>query len=298
MTAAYPTFRQWVAGGQRLSIELPSPGGSRRVEVFTRVEGQGPWLTFLHGFPTSSMDWARVLPLISHRFRVLCFDFPGFGDSDKPTDLDYSIVGQANCVEALWRQLGITSSFLVVHDLGSTIGVEILYRLAQGTLCAEIPRMIIMNSAIYPEAYRPLISQRLLLNPVTGPLFSRLVSWSIFRRQYSSVFSKNRVPSDGELAEHWEAVVHRRGKRNFHHCIQYINERIRQRERWEPVVEKTKVPIRYVWGMLDPIEGAIMLDVMKRRMPALDVREIADVGHVPQLEVPEIVAEEILKLLA
>ena len=50
--------------------------------LFCRVEGDGPWLTLLHGFPTSSWDWSRVAPDLARSHRLLGFDFLGFGDSD------------------------------------------------------------------------------------------------------------------------------------------------------------------------------------------------------------------------
>jgi cation diffusion facilitator CzcD-associated flavoprotein CzcO len=288
-------FADWIAAGERIAIELPSRKGARRVEVFTRVEGKGPWLTLLHGFP-SSMDWARVLPLVSHRFRVLCFDFPGFGDSDKPTDLDYSIIGQANCVEAVWRHFGIARSYVAAHSLGTIIAIELLHRQAIGALCAEVPKMMLMNAAIYSAASRPVLAQRLMHNRLTGALFSRLVTWSMFRQQYSSLFAKDRVPAVSELTEVWKAIIHRQGKRNVHRLMRHSKERIAHRERWEPTAEATPVPVRYIWGMLDPVEGAFMLDVMRQRIPDLSVRALADTGHSPHLEVPDLVASEILAL--
>jgi pimeloyl-ACP methyl ester carboxylesterase len=63
-------FADWIAAGQRVAVELPAANGARRVEVFTRVEGKGPWLNPLHGFPTSSMDWAQTHHLEALRAKV------------------------------------------------------------------------------------------------------------------------------------------------------------------------------------------------------------------------------------
>src|SRR5215211_7303684 len=90
----------WLRSGERVSVELP---GSGRFQIFCRATGSGPWLTLLHGFPTSSWDWARVAPALERRFRVLAADFLGFGDSEKPTRHAYSIFEQADLVEALSR---------------------------------------------------------------------------------------------------------------------------------------------------------------------------------------------------
>src|SRR5919106_5854659 len=106
----------WFADGERVLLELPS--GS--FEIFARVSGSGRWLTFLHGFPTSSWDWAKVAPALERRFCLLCFDFLGFGESDKPRGHRYSIIEQADLTAVLWQHFGIEETGLVAHDYGAT----------------------------------------------------------------------------------------------------------------------------------------------------------------------------------
>jgi pimeloyl-ACP methyl ester carboxylesterase len=75
------TWAEWCAGGSRIDVEI---GGVAR-QIFRRIDGDGAWLTLLHGWPTSSFDWAHVAPQLATRRKLLAFDFLGFGDSDKPT---------------------------------------------------------------------------------------------------------------------------------------------------------------------------------------------------------------------
>ena len=63
----------WMASGRTASVD--------GTHVWYRVEGRGPTLVCFHGFPTSSWDWHRLLPLLTAHFRVLVFDFPGYGQS-------------------------------------------------------------------------------------------------------------------------------------------------------------------------------------------------------------------------
>ena len=60
-------------------------------------------------------------------------------------------------------------------------------------------------------------------------------------------------------------------------------------------MEHADLPIRFVWGMADPVSGAHMLEVIKERRPGADIVELADVGHYPQLEAPERVAAAIIE---
>src|ERR1700722_13315314 len=92
-TQPRPRVRAWQQSGQ--VVELL---GHR---IFVReVQGAGPPLLFLHGYPTSSHDWARVLDHLPGR-RAVCFDFLGYGLSDKPRDHGYSLLFQADLAEAI-----------------------------------------------------------------------------------------------------------------------------------------------------------------------------------------------------
>ena len=102
----------WWADGERVRVTL---GGEERA-VFVRRSGAGPAMTLLHGFPSSSYDWARVAPALSEQHALLLPDFLGFGASDKPADHDYSLHEQADLVEALWAHEGVTSTVVVAHD--------------------------------------------------------------------------------------------------------------------------------------------------------------------------------------
>ena len=88
------------------------------------VEAAEPVLV-LHGFPTSSYDWQHALDVLRARRRVVLLDYPGYGLSAKP-DRAYSLFGQADIVEACAKDLGLRDVALVTHDVGDSIGGEIL----------------------------------------------------------------------------------------------------------------------------------------------------------------------------
>ncbi len=55
------------------------------LSMFALVEGSGPeTVVLIHGYPCSSFDYNRALPLLASDFRVVLFDLPGYGFSDKP----------------------------------------------------------------------------------------------------------------------------------------------------------------------------------------------------------------------
>ena len=89
-------------------------------QLATEASGHPPVLV-LHGFPTSSIDFAEVLPLIHARRRVVLLDLPGIGLSDK-IDRAYSLFEQADVVESVVAALGIDEVDLLTHDMGDSVG--------------------------------------------------------------------------------------------------------------------------------------------------------------------------------
>jgi len=77
----------------------------------------------LHGFPQCLALWAKVAPLLAERFRVVCADLRGYGDSSKPVctsdAANYSFRAMAADQVALMRELGHARFHVVGHDRGA-----------------------------------------------------------------------------------------------------------------------------------------------------------------------------------
>ena len=109
-------------------------------------EGDGPPLLLLHGWPTSSILYREITPVLAEHHRVVVPDLPGFGASSKPVDRRYSFALFARVLDALVDRLGLDDLGLVVHDLGGPIGVHwALHR------PGRVSRLAILNTLLYPE---------------------------------------------------------------------------------------------------------------------------------------------------
>jgi pimeloyl-ACP methyl ester carboxylesterase len=280
----------WIATGERVAIDLPSG----RHEIFRRFEGSGPSMTLLHGFPTCSWDWAPLAARLRGEFRVLAFDFLGFGDSDKPRAHRYDLIEQADLVEAMWADAGIDDTMIVAHDYGVSVTKELLARHAEGRLRTRLRSVVLLNGILYEELHRPVMIQRLLLNPVTGPLVTRLVRERAFRKSFATVFSPDHPLEPADAHQHWEAVTRRDGTRIYNRLIRYLADGRQHAARWRAALHGTPVPCRFIWGMQDPVTGPPMLVELRRNLPTADIHELASIGHYPQLEAPDVVARSIL----
>jgi pimeloyl-ACP methyl ester carboxylesterase len=245
-------------------------------------------LLLIHGFPTSSWDWAPMLEALCAKFpRVIAPDMIGFGYSAKPQHYDYSIFDQADLYESLLKQLGVKRIHILAHDYGDTVAQELLARhedrKASGDSSLVIESCVLLNGGLFPETHHARLIQKLLLTPL-GPLLSRLMNRRGFGKSFSAVFGPNTQPSTQELDEFWELIRHNGGNRIMHRLIRYIPERRANRERWVGVLQKTTVPLRVINGPVDPVSGQHMVDRYRELVPNPDTVSLPGIGHYPQVE--------------
>ncbi|GGJ55487.1 haloalkane dehalogenase [Deinococcus roseus] len=79
-------------------------------------------VVLLHGIPTWSYQWRKVIPKLAEKHHVIAPDLIGFGRSDRPLNLGYSFLDHAAFLEGFMKNLDLKNVTLVVHDLGSVVG--------------------------------------------------------------------------------------------------------------------------------------------------------------------------------
>ncbi len=283
-----PSIDQWWGSGESVRIAL---GGDPH-EVFVHSEGSGPNLTMLHGFPSSSHDWAKLALLLPGR-TLLAPDFLGFGASAKPVDHTYSLHEQADLVEAVWTLRGVSETTILAHDYAVSVTQELLARRDEGSLAVELRGVHLLNGGLYPELHRPQPLQLALLDPEQGPQISAMINEELFVAGLAPTFAPG-FDAAKDSADIWRSTHRSDGERISHLLIHYISDRRRHAERWTSALERTDVPLSFTWGMLDPVSGAHMASRIRERLPLSAFVELADVAHWPALEAPALLAESIL----
>ncbi len=114
-------------------------------------EGLGDVILCLHGEPSWSYLYRKMVPILSRNHRVLAMDFVGFGRSDKFTERsEYSFQMHHDTVVGFINALGLEQITLVVQDWGGLIGL---------TVASEMPerfaRLVIMNTGL-PTGDEPM----------------------------------------------------------------------------------------------------------------------------------------------
>ena len=272
-----PQLHDWLRAGETLQL------CGQRVFVRTEQAPGRPPLLLIHGYPTASYDWHLMWPALAARYSLYALDMLGFGSSAKPADGDYPIALQADLCQALLEHFGVTSSHVLAHDYGDTVAQELLARSREGRV--HLDSVCFLNGGLFPETHRARLVQKLLAQPVLGPLLARRMSFARFEATMLSI-SGTSPPLREDLVDLWQLIELDGGRQALARLINYMAQRRRNRARWVGAVVESAVPRRLICGAVDPVSGAHLAARYTALVPDADVVVLDSVGHYPQLEAP------------
>jgi pimeloyl-ACP methyl ester carboxylesterase len=280
--------KQWLSSGNHFTFKGHS------IYYRQSLKRGKPAVLLIHGFPTSSYDFAPIWGELAKIYTVITADMIGFGFSAKPLPHDYSIIEQADLFKALLKQLKVKEYHVLAHDYGVSVAQELLAR--QVGKKKPVLSVSFLNGGLYPEFHKPLLIQKLMLTRL-GPLLARFFSQKKLRKTFDAIFGDNKA-SDEDLESFWQLIENNNGRRVIPSLLRYMIDRRTHRERWVNAMESTLVPVQMINGPLDPISGAHLADAFRKRNPRAEVISLPGVGHYPQVEAPAEVVKVYLSFLA
>jgi len=252
-------------------------------------------MVILHGYPTSSFDYYKVLPELSKNYRLILHDHLGFGFSDKPKDVDYSLVTQADIALELWRQLGLKKIYLFAHDYGTSVATEIIARYNANELDIEIEQLILTNGSIHIELSQLRTIQKLLKHKILGKYVAKLTNFPIFRKNMKNIYFDTSRVTDNERKEMWKLIELNGGRKVIHKLTQYINERYLHWNRWVGALKETQIPTKIIWAKNDPIAVPAIAKLLSKEITNNTLYWLENTGHFLMLENPKGLMKLILK---
>jgi pimeloyl-ACP methyl ester carboxylesterase len=288
------TFEEWAAASATVTVAgLP---------LAVHDTGTGATVTFLHGYPSSSLDAAPLFERLAGEARLVTLDLPGFGASAKPRDHDYSIHAATDAVEAVWDELGVDTTVVVAHDYSVSIGQELLARRLEAQQRATtITGVVWCNGGLWSDLHRQTLGQQMLLDPEHGAAVAEAMDEDALTNGLQGTWG-TRAPMPADVSHGiWRSMEHDGGSKIAHRLLHYVGDRLAHGPRWIEALETSPVPMRFVWGDLDPVSGGHVADRLGERLPAWPpdrtLQRLADVGHWPPLEAPDEVAAATRDLL-
>ena len=267
-------------------------------DIFYRLDGQplgdAPVLLCIHGYPFNSWDWSLIWPTLTKTFTVIAPDNIGMGFSDKPAAYQYSVHDHADVCEALLAHLGVQKVHILAHDLGDSIGQEVLARNHFGDQVygnLDIESITWLNGGMFVESYTPRLLQKAMSRTPLGDIMSPIQGTPLSRRladpTINEMFGVNHKPSRELMDKFHQILDYNDGKKVMHKVGQFINDRYVHRNRWVRAMRETTIPMRLIDGPSDPNSGAHMAERYREVIPNPDVVMLAeDISHWPQIEAP------------
>ncbi|MBK7920326.1 MAG: alpha/beta hydrolase [Chloroflexi bacterium] len=299
----------WCNAGSYFSWESTLAVNDRfePVNIFNVCQGDPatPAILLIHGYPTSSFDFAPLMANLSTDYYVCALDTPGYGFSDKPGQgFDYSIFDDAQLVDEYVREVVAFEEFtLLTHDKGDSVGLALL-QLYQGydERPATINHRLITNGNVYLPLAQLTTFQTALLNTTTGPLLTRFVRGGQLASGLAEQAFASDVPPD-EVASYAATFDYQDGGRWQHDIILYLAERAENEVVWLDALAASDIPTTLIWGEQDAIAPVTVPDFVwetaleKREAPA-SYWQIPCADHYLQVDTPDLIEDIVRATLA
>jgi pimeloyl-ACP methyl ester carboxylesterase len=263
-------------------------------------EGSGDAVLLLHGCPFHALEWRQVIPRLAGRYRVLTPDLPGLGDTPVRLDEDYRLPQIAGTIVGFLDALGIQAAHVVGHDHGGATAMLLLDR------HADRFRSLVLTNA---EAYDNWPSQperiylKLVVNPLTSPLFKQALRLPAVRREVLSI----AVHDPAILTDALAAALIR-----THTATPARWQRLRRFFRWQldpdhnrvtttvvPAMRRFDRPTLLLWGRQDTNFGPKLAERLAGDIPGtVGAQFLERSAHLPMLEEPAAYADALLAFFA
>ncbi|MCA8960091.1 MAG: alpha/beta fold hydrolase [Planctomycetes bacterium] len=264
-------------------------------------EGAGPPVVMVHGNPTWSYYYRRLVLALRDRYRCIVPDHIGCGYSDKPDDLhyDYHFDRRASDLGALIDRVAPSDPVtLVVHDWGGMIGLRWATRNPD-----RVRRFVVLNTGAFhlPAAKRFPLGLALSRTPHLGALLVR--GLNLFALGASYVGCKRRNLEDAIRDAYVSPYRSWADRRAVHRFVQDIP--LAPSDRGYAIVGEVadglarfaEHPMQIHWGLKDFVFDRHFLAEWQRRFPKAETHAYDDAGHYVLEDAPERVIPAVRRFL-
>ncbi len=243
--------------------------------AYTRT-GEGHPLLMLHGYPLDHSIWAPVVPLLQNSFELILPDLRGFGESDAPSEA-YSLGDMAADLAGLLDHLEIERAALAGHSMGGYVALAF--------------------ARLYPHRISGLAL--VASHPYADPpdrQEARLVTARAVAQQGVAVVADSmpeKLTTDLSLQRDLRNLALRQPPAGMIGALKAMAARSDSMD----LLRGFDLPLVVVQGARDSIIPIQFGRDVQAALPAAQVVELANVGHMPMMEAPQETADALLRLL-
>lgn len=268
------------------------------VEIHYIERGSGePVFILLHGFGANVFTWRTVIDDLSTAGRVIAFDRPGFGLTERPLPGEgealnpYSPQGQAALTLGLMDALGIQQAILVGNSAGGSLATRIALDNPQ-----RVRALVLVDAAVYsgggaPRFIRPLLNSAVF--DKWGPYFVRSIAGEQGKLFLESAWADPAKITPEILAgyqlsyqvDDWDAGLWQLTKAS-------------QEADLAGQLNQLALPVLVISGAQDQIVPVSDSRSLAEAIPNAQYAELENCGHLPQEECPQAFLQAVLPFAA
>jgi pimeloyl-ACP methyl ester carboxylesterase len=252
------------------------------LNIFYREAGNpaNPAIVLLHGFPSSSHMFRKLIDELKDKFYLIAPDYPGFGFSDAPTvgQFEYSFDNLSRVVAELLEIRGVKRYWLFLQDYGGPVGFRV------AALHPErVSGLLIQNANAYMEGVSEMLAGAAMpfwekRNATTEAPLRGLVTLDGVKMQYlTGTKDASRVSPDAwthdliSLSRPGNVDVQLELFFNYQTNVPKFPE-------WQDYFRKNRPPALITWGKNDPFFTEAGARAYLRDLPDAELH-LLDTGH-------------------
>ncbi|GAA4519755.1 alpha/beta fold hydrolase [Nonomuraea ferruginea] len=250
------------------------------VRVFYRESlperADAPVLLLLHGFPSASHQFRRLIDVLGARYRLIAPDYPGFGHTEAPAGFTYSFDRLADITEGFVRKLGLTRFVMYVFDFGAPVGFRLAERHPEW-----IAGLVVQNGNLYEEGLSAGARDFIALRPDRSgaeDTVRDLLTLPGTRGQYETgVADPELVAPDGwTLDQHFLDLP---GRKEAQVALAFdYHTNVERYPAWQEWLRTHTPPTLIAWGANDPFFPEPGARAYLRDLPGAELH-VLDTGH-------------------
>lgn len=280
--------------------------GDHRIHVHEQL-GAGPTIVLMHGFPDNARLYDRLVPFLEGR-HVVVFDFLGWGESDKPTDWDYTFANQTGDLDAVVSGLGLDRVVLVPHDAAGPAAFN--WALDHPDRVAAIVALNLFFSLVpldMPNPYVPGFGPnppefiRLFSDPAFTEMTAQFADspdefrW-LFENQVGALISSPDLRDEFVPLFYEQFADSPSTLGPFLSLTSDLQAGVFAGTARNDEFGAFPAPVRFAFGDLDPYLSSAYGEALAAMFGRGEAATIEGVGHYVQIDAPEAVAEQILSV--
>lgn len=277
------------AGDLAYRVSYPRLRSGIKVRAVERGDPAAPPVLFVPGWGCPVYVYRRNLPAVADAgFRSIAVDLKGHGLSFKPLgDREYSVEALVNHIEEILEALELERPALVGHSMGATLLYHFVARHPRRARSLALLSPVGLSGVPLMWLYRSLTPS--FLRPLLRRVRPRVVVKIALRR----VYGRRGSFSEDDVDQYWAPSQFPESSlalRELLHSYDWSAARTRE-------LPTVHLPALGMWGSLDHLMPRDGLDLYKRLIPGIVLREIKGAGHIIPEETPHEVNDAVIALL-